>query len=561
MNTNYTESILKDLENKENGSFQIKNENNHAVLTVFKPGKNGKPVTRQEVFQRLKLFSIEGYDRAQVEVIVANADGKDHPIAIWTGGNPVDSRVELEVSPDKMNAFVIIYPALHGGKTLTTKDVVEILKTNGIIFGLKEDIINHILDNQKFFQKTLVAEGLKPTPSINGYIKVLFEPHSKPSLHEDEKGRMDFKDIQIIKNTKQGEVLAEKIDPRPGTPGKNIFSEEVNLDKPLEGEWKIGANCNLSDDKKKLHASIAGRPILERDGTIRVDEVCYLENVDYSTGNVDFPGTIIVDGTVADNFTLRTKGSLMIKKSVGRVFLYAERDIVLSGGVMGRNGGVIESKSDVYARFVEQGNIKAGKNIIIEEASLHSELVAGDSIVIKGGRGELIGGEAIAGKSISVSKLGAVVETKTEVVVGLPPEILDELRKMKEEIASFEDVLKKVKQTMTRLSDPKKVLTPDEKQMLVKLYEVERKYTDLLNNSRTQYETLVVSYEPAASAFVEVEKTLFPKVSVNLGKGKIYHSELKIYEGKCYIYNGEDGIPLRSPVPPKKKDTEEKVEE
>ena len=70
--SNFTESILNELENKENGSFQIKNENNHAVLAVFKPGKNGRHVTRQDVFQRLKLFNIDGYDRAQVEVIVAS---------------------------------------------------------------------------------------------------------------------------------------------------------------------------------------------------------------------------------------------------------------------------------------------------------------------------------------------------------------------------------------------------------------------------------------------------------------------------------------------------------
>jgi uncharacterized protein (DUF342 family) len=493
-----------------------------------------------------------------VEVIVANADGKDHQIAVWTGGNPVDSKLELEVTPDKMQGYIIVYPALHGGKTLRKEDVVEYLRSNGIIFGLKEDVIAHLLDNQKYFMKTLIAEGIAPTPSVNGYIKVLFEPHNKPNLHEDAHGRVDFKDIQVIKNTKQGEVLAEKIQSKLGTPGKNIFSEEVMMDKPMEGEWKIGANCQLSDDSKKLFASIAGRPILERDGTIRVDEVCYLENVDYSTGNVDFPGTIIVDGTVADNFTLRTKGSLMIKKSVGRVFLYAERDIVLSGGVMGRNGGVIESKADVYARFVEQGNIKAGKSIFIEEASLHSELVAGDSITIKGGRGELIGGEAIAGKMISVSKLGAVVETRTEVIVGLPPEILEELRKMKEEIASHAEILKKVKQSMAKLTDPKKVYTPEEKQMLLKLYEVERKYIDLLANTKTQYETLVVSYEPAPYAYVEIEKNLFPKVSVNLGKGKIYNSELKNYNGHCFIYNNEEGIPFRTTIaPPKKKDKDE----
>ena len=138
--SNFTESILKELENKENGSFQIKNENNHAVLAVFKPGKNGRHVTRQDVFQRLKLFNIDGYDRAQVEVIVANADGRDHQIAVWTGGNPVDSKLELEVTPDKMQAYIIVYPALHGGKTLRKEEVVESLRTNGVIFGLKEEV-------------------------------------------------------------------------------------------------------------------------------------------------------------------------------------------------------------------------------------------------------------------------------------------------------------------------------------------------------------------------------------------------------------------------------------
>lgn len=137
-----------------------------------------------------------------------------------------------------MQAYIIVYPALHGGKTLRKEEVVESLRTNGVIFGLKEEVIAHLLDNQKFFMKTLVAEGIAPTPSLNGYIKVLFEPHNKPNLHEDAHGRVDFKDIQVIKNTKQGDVLAEKMDPKIGTAGKNIFSEEVLLEKPLEENGK-----------------------------------------------------------------------------------------------------------------------------------------------------------------------------------------------------------------------------------------------------------------------------------------------------------------------------------
>ncbi len=539
--------ILTDLKNKENGSFEIKTVNGHAFLTVYKPGKSGKLITRQEVFQRLKLFNILEYERTQVEVIIANADGKEHQIAVWTGGESVDSKIEIEISDDRMFCSITIQAALHGGKILTFEDITSILHANGIKFGIQEKIILDLIENNKYFIKTIIANGIKPTATQNGYIKTAFESGNKPHLEEDLEGKVNFKELNIIKNIKKDGLLAEKIEPKIGTKGKNIFGEEVEATKPLEGDWKLGDNVYLNEEKTKLFSSIAGRPLLERNGVIKVDEVCYLENVDYSTGNVDFPGTIIVENSVADNFTLKTKGSLIIKKSVGRVFLFAERDIILSGGVMGRNGGVIESNSDVYAKFVEQGNIKAGRNIFIEEASMHSELVAGDSITIKGGRGELIGGEAIAGKKITVTKLGAVVETKTELVVGLPPEILDELRKMKTEISSHEEVLKKVKQSIAKLSDPRKEITDEEKQMSLQLLEVEKKYTGILSNTKTQYETIVTSYESDESAYVEIEKSLFPKVTINFGRGKIYTSELKTFHSTCYIANNLEGIPSRNP--------------
>jgi hypothetical protein len=542
----FIDSILNDLDNKENGSFEIKNIDGFAFLTVYKPGKNGKAVTRHEVVQRLKLFGIEKYDIAKVEVIVTNADGKDHQIAIWEGGNPIDGKVEIEISEDKLHAYITLHPAMHGGRILSKNDIIQQLNIYSIKFGVNEKLIDEIIENKKFFIKTEIATGILPTPSSNGYIKVIFEQSSKPDLKEDEQGKVNFKDLNIIKNTKKDALLAKKMEPQLGNKGKNVFGEEVLPVEPKEAEWKLGINCYLSEDKKELFSSIEGRPILERNGTIRVDEVCLLENVDYSTGNVDFPGTIIVEGTVADNFTLKTKGSLLIKKSVGRVFLYAERDIVLSGGVMGRNGGIIESKSDIYAKFVEQGNLKAGKNIFIEEASLHSELVAGDSIIIKGGRGELIGGEAIAGKKITVSKLGAVVETKTELVVGLPPEVLTELRKMKEEILSHEDVLKKVKQNILKLTDPRKEYDTEEKSMLARLYEVEKKYNGLLSNTKVQYETIISNYESDDDAYVEIEKSLFPKVLIHFGRGKTYASELKTFHSTCFIANNVDGIPVRN---------------
>jgi len=550
----FTESILSELENNEDGSFQIRNLGGFAYLKVYKPGKLGKKVKPEEVFARLKLFGIEDYDRSEVEKIVKEADGEDHKIAKWTGGSPVDSRLELEISEDAMQASAILIPAKHGGSTISLEDAKRILENNKIVYGIKEDVLEKLITGQKYYIKTVIAEGKPPVSATNGYIKVLFDTSHRPNLKPESSGRVDFKNINLIKSVQKGEILAEKVDPHPGEIGKNIFGMDLPFEVGKPGEWKVGTNCELIENSKKLISTISGRPILERDGTIRVDEIIQLENVDYSTGNIDFPGTIIVEGTVADNFTLRTKGSLFIKKSVGRVFLHAEKDIVLSGGVMGRNGGYIEAGGDIFTKFVEQGNLKAGGSIFIEEASLHSNLVAGEAIVIQGGRGELIGGEAIAGSYISVSKLGAVVETKTSVVVGMSPQIFEELKKMKEDMASKEEILRKVRQSLQKFNDMianKKEISLEEKETLKKLLELEKKYMELSQSLKTQYESILSSYDAETEAYIEVEKFIYPRVNINFGKGKQFNSELKTIEGKVFIYIQPDGTVQDSKLPPK----------
>ena len=554
MRPNFTDSILDELENFEDGSFQIRNLNGYAMLSVFKAGKNGKAVSVKEVLSRIKLFGIEVYDTNLIQKVVREADGEEYKIAEWKGGQPQDANVELEFSPDSMQCYMTITPPKHGGHMISKTDLQIIFKNNGIKYGLKEDVIENILTNNKYYIKYLIAEGTQPISSTNGYIKVHFDSSSKPELNPDERGKVDFRDIHLIKSVKAGEILAEKVDPHPGKPGKTIFGVEIPFDIGEQGEWKLGENVCLDNEGKNLRSLIEGRPVLDSDGTIRVDEVCLLENVDYSTGNVDFPGTIIVEGNVADNFTLRTKGSLIIKKSVGRVFLHADKDIVLSGGVMGRNGGHIEAGNDIYAKFIEQGNLKAGHNILIVEASMHSELVAGDSIIIMGGRGELIGGETIAGNSITVSKLGAVVETRTNLMIGLPPAVLDELKKMKMEIIAKEETLNKILQSLQKTNESfsqKKELSVDEKELLKKLIGLEKKYSDIIRNLNAQYESITSNYDGSENSFIEVEKFIYPRVSINFGKGKLFNSELKTINGKCYVYLSQDGVPQEFPFPPK----------
>ncbi len=549
----YTESILKDLEESENGFFQIESIDGFACLKVTKPGKHGEAVILADVIARLKLFGIKDFKNDELEKIIREADGKEHVIAKWSD-KPEDMKIDIETSEDEMSAYVTISPPKHGGRLIGTDEITARLHGRNIVFGILTKEIQKALESEVYFQKVLVAKGMEPKNGKDGYVKILFDSGNKPDLHEDNRGKMDFRNTNIVKSVEKNSIIAEMVEATEGEFGINIYGGKIPFESARAEKWKFGANTTLSTDVKKLIATITGRPVLEKNGTIRVDEVCTLENVDYSTGNVDFPGTIIVEGSVVDGFRLRTKGSIILKNSVGRVFLYASGDIVLSGGFMGKNGGVIESEGDIYAKFVEQGKISALGSIYIQEAAMHSELFAGESIIVKGGKGELIGGEAVAGKHISVLKLGAIVETPTKVSVGIPPTILLQIDKINREISEKTEILRKVEQSKKKLSEMvlKKELSFEDKEMLDKLNEVEKKIQSQLKSLRSQHEIAVTSFEPEGYAFVESEQSIFPKVEVNLGKGKFFRSDIKTFTGKNYIFLGPDGNINLALDPPKK---------
>lgn len=550
---NFTDSLLKDLEENENAFFKIENEDGLAYLSVFPAGKKGKSVDSKEILRRIELFQISEISHTIIKELVLKSDGLPHLIGKWPG-KPESSRIEIEISEDKMKAFILFHPPKYGGKILSSEEIQESIQLRGIAYGILQETIDRISAEPEYGKKIQIAEGTAPIPGKNGDVRILFIHPATPHLEEDQFGRVDFKNIQIIQSVAKDQKLAEKISPAPGKEGKNVYGEILPYEPGKEADWKLGANVRLSLDGTTVHSLISGRPILDRQGTIRVDEVCHLENVDFSTGNVSFPGTIIVEGSIADGFTLETEGSIIVKKSVGKVFLKAGGDIVLSGGFMGRNGGLIESGADIYTRFVEQGKLISKSTIFIEEASMHSELVAGESVVIRGGRGELIGGTCVAGKAVICTKLGAIAETKTSVSVGIRPELLDDLEKLRSEVQKNQDILKKVELSLVKLNEDsqRRQLTVEEKESLPKLTAIKLKYSGILNNLLGQEQSMIMGFEPDKDSYVEVEQEIFPGVDIYPGKGKNFKVRLKEIPGPSFVFLGNDGNPQITKVKPKR---------
>ena len=70
-------------------------------------------------------------------------------------------------------------------------------------------------------------------------------------------------------------------------------------------------------------------------------------DVDYSTGNIQFNGNVVINGTVPDGFEVKAEGDIVVMKIAESARLEAGRDIIIKGGVQGKGKGLVSAGRDI----------------------------------------------------------------------------------------------------------------------------------------------------------------------------------------------------------------------
>ncbi len=546
------DKLFREIEEKSDGFFSLESVDGRAMLTVNPAGSKGKPVQLSDVQARLKLLQIEPCDTARLKQIVETADGQPHDVGRWAAAQKENARAEIDISADAMKAAIYLHPPLHGGEPLSYDDLLDKVAKAGICHGVFEDKLRALAEKPEYHQWIPIAEGTPPVAGKNGYLK-RFKSNTKPEPQERADGSVDHRELGVIASVRKNEVIAEIIPPVAGQDGQNIHGKILPATGGSPAQFQPGPNVLLCEDGTKLLSAIDGLPVFESGGTIRVDEILYLKDVDYSTGNIDFPGSIIVEEHVADGFTLQTKGSIILKQSVGKVYLKAGGDVTLAGGFMGRGEGRIEAEGDIHARFIEQGKLVAGRSIYIAEVAMHSFLIAKVNIILRGRRAEIIGGEAVAGHSIICNKAGAVVETRTRLTVGTPPDILTALEAMQNEIQQKRETLQKIENTIKGLDDREQrgQLSEQDKETRARLKSLREKFKEQLELTSKQLEAAMGAFEPEKNAYALIEKETFPGVEICFGRSRTWRTGIRPIIGRISVYLGSENEIVVGNNPPK----------
>ena len=520
--TSELEAEIEDLEYdiKIDGEFEIKLDDEGVKLKVIPPGKTGDSVKYSQVKDELDSLKIVEVNWEEVQNELNDTSEKWQVIAPRKPELDQDAEIEFDISQDKLEAF-ISYKSAIGGKSYNFDEVIKKAEEAGITYGLNEDKIKNIIDNNETVEDELIATGEEPTPGKDANLIYHFVTDENNVGTKREDGSIDFYDLGQIANVKPGDALVTKEEAESGEPGRSVLGEEIPAPKPKDCELPSGKNVEKKDDK--LLAEIEGQAV--RDGK-RVHVLPIHEvngDVDLSVGNIDFVGNVLVKGDVKEGFKIKAEGNIEVKGRVSASDLTAGNEVIVHSGFIGKDKAKIKADGDIKVKFIENGSLDSESNIYVTEAAMHSNLVAGDSISVIEGKGLLVGGEAKAASKIETNIIGSTLATRTILEVGIDPKLKEEMRNIKEQIDEAKsNILKSNKaiKMLDKLKEAHGELPHDKEMMYHRLKKTEKNLKKSIEQKKNRLEELELKCEKASKGKITVNKSIYPGTKLIIGKAQ-----------------------------------------
>lgn len=510
-----------------NGFFRLVCEENSTYLQIMPPTDGGNPVGINEVMEYLNSRGVN-YDS---QALYTAVNKKEPQKLLLNRETHIKERenYKLVISPDNMQATIRFYPPSEGGELISRNELVSDLGFKGIKFGIQDDAIDKFFRSRAYCEDIVVAVGKPPRHGSDARIEYFFstDVKARPTLKED--GSVDFFHLNTINHCQKGDVLAQLYPEDVGEIGRTILGEPLKPRDVRKKKLKFGRNITLSEDKLTISSDVDGHVTLV-DDKVFVSDVLTVENVDNSTGNIEYEGSVQVSGNVCANFSVIAKGNIEVGGVVEGAYLQAGGDIIIARGMNGMGRGELKASGNIVAKFMENATAMA-KGYVSSESILHSSVQAGDEVTVSGRRGFITGGRVCALNSVSVKTLGSSMGADTVVEVGVDPTLKFRIQEIQKEIAEAARVVKSVQPLLTatqqKLAKGIK-LSPDQIQYMKSLIALSQLKKKEVEEKTAEMESMQDSLGNLTSAAVNVTGVVFPGTKICIGDSSmVVHGQMQ----------------------------------
>jgi len=435
----------------------------------------------------------------------------------------LESLIGVTISPDNLSAALYFHKAVDDFRC-TAEQLDEYLRSRGIVFGIRRDVLEGIARNPKayFYSQTVVAAGQPPIEGKDGAIRLvvdLDEDERRPVELED--GTVDFKELTKIRNVKKGQLIAERVPAEPGIPGKAVNGEVLPAKNGKEARFRVGKNVLVNDEQTAMYAAIDGMVAKTEREKINVFPVYEVNgDVDYKTGNIDFVGTVVIRGNVLTGFRVKAGGDIRIIGGVEGAEIEAEGSVEITGGIMAGNKGAVKAGRNVRCSFIQDGNVFAGEDIIVSQSIMHSNIRAARSVICYGAKGLIVGGSIQAGEKVRARTIGNTLSTATTIEVGVAPELRYELNQLRTQQRQQSENLDKTNKALALLDQMAAAgqLTGEKLLMRSKLATTKRQTMEEIEIVKERILEIEKLLEDTENARVEVINTIYGGTKIVIGR-------------------------------------------
>jgi hypothetical protein len=364
-----------------------------------------------------------------------------------------------------MKAYLTILPPGQGGADPDQDTIAAFLQRNGVVDGIREKTLERLEERPAYREAVLIAEGSNPKDGADAKISYTFRTDPSKVDLKEKNGRVDFRELNIVQNVVEGQVLAKKVPAEKGQAGRTVTGKLLPAKDGRDKEIPIGKNVRLSEDESTAISEINGQVVINNE-KINVEPVYVVQgDVNLRTGNILFLGAVVVKGNVDDGFTVKAAGNIEVMGSVGKSTLDAEGDIIVHQGIAGKGDGSVKSGKSVFARYIENCHVESGNLVVVSDGIINSVVLCDRKVICRGRRAAIVGGQLRAAEEIDAKTLGSVGGMETILEVGYDPKSKERLANLQEQDGQIDEQLEEISLNMTTLEKQKKAgrKIPDDK--------------------------------------------------------------------------------------------------
>lgn len=497
-----------------NAFFQIMNEQDGTKIKLIPAQNGGEELTVTEVINYLTYHKI-AYQLQDLGKSIQNLR-EETVVALNTDKIlPIREEFFVDIKEDKMKAVGRFMPPSNDGSLMTQEEILGDLKHRGLVYGVNEKAVADFIKNRAYLTDIILAQGKNPEQGKDAWIEYFFNTDNKarPTLLED--GSVDFFHLNIINHCAKGELLAKLHPEEKGEFGYDIMGTKIKPRDVKRKTLQFGHNITLSEDRTEIYASDAGH-VSFVEGRVFVSTLMEIENVDPSTGDVEFEGNVQVNGNVCSNFKIRAKGNVEVRGVVEGAEIIADGNITIARGMNGMGKGILKAGGNVIAQFIENSSVEA--NGYVEAGSImHSTVMAGTEVHVNGKKGFISGGHVSATTLIDVKILGSDMGTDTVVEIGISPNVKKRYKTLNEQIAADRKVMDRAIPILEAARDKfqaGKTLSPEQIENIRGLTVIVKEKRVTLAAMETELEETKALIEEEKTAQVVVHGTIYPGTKI-----------------------------------------------